>query len=199
LPQKTESEIRSHASRPEIREDGQSMRVAGYAAVFNQETDIGGYFIEIISAGAFARSLREADVHALWQHNYNRVLGRLSAGTLALREDSKGLFVEIDLPDTNDGRDVRELIRRGDISGMSFGFEVTRQEWDETGEIPKRTINEVILHEVSIVANPAYDGTSIALRSLEGARQERSAQNFMSAGMRVRMKMNLDLKVRSKA
>jgi phage head maturation protease len=56
---------------------------------------------------------------------------------------------------------------------MSFGFRVLREEWDETEKTPKRTILEVALHEVSIVSEPAYDGATIALRSLEQARKER--------------------------
>lgn len=175
------------------------MTVAGYAAVFGETTDIGGYFREVIARGAFAETLQTADVLAYFDHDSGRVLGRSSAGTLRLVEDSKGLAVEIDLPDTSDGRDVRTLIERGDIKGMSFGFMVTRQEWDETGAIPTRTIKEVVLREVSIVSEPAYDGTSIALRSLDEARRDRRHSNFSAAARRVGMKVTLDLRSRSKA
>jgi len=99
------------------------------------------------------------------------VIGRSTAGTLRMAEDKTGLSVEIDLPDTTDGRDIATLIERGDISGMSFGFIVTKQTWDETGDVPKRTIEAVELHEVSIVAFPAYDDTTIAMRSLDDARK----------------------------
>src|SRR3546814_1026934 len=88
-------------------------------------------------------------------------------GTLRLKEDDKGLAVEIDLPDTSDGRDVATLIQRGDVSGMSFGFRVTHDEWDETVDPPVRTVHAVELREVSVVSEPAYEGTSIALRSEE--------------------------------
>lgn len=157
-----------------VKREGDGNIVAGYAAVFGETTDIGGYFREVIAPGAFTRTLQSADVRAYFDHDRGRVLGRKSAGTLRLREDAKGLAVEIDLPDTTDGRDVRELIDRGDVSGMSFGFIVTRQEWDETVDPPTRTIHEVELREVSVVSEPAYDGTSVALRSLESARAERS-------------------------
>lgn len=160
-----------------VKREGDGNIVAGYAAVFGETTDIGGYFREVIAPGAFTRTLQSADVRAYFDHDRGRVLGRKSAGTLRLREDAKGLAVEIDLPDTSDGRDVRTLIDRGDISGMSFGFIVTRQEWDETVEPPTRTIHEVELREVSIVSEPAYDGTSIALRSLESARSEARKQH----------------------
>src|SRR5690606_37712729 len=87
--------------------------------------------------------------------------------------------------DTSDGRDVKALIERGDISGMSFGFSVLRQEWDETVDPPKRTIIEVELREVSVVSEPAYDGTTIALRCLEDARKERRQHNFIAASHRI--------------
>lgn len=159
--------------QPVTRQSDSNM-VAGYAATFGDVADIGGYFREVIAPGAFAQTLLSADVRAYFDHDRGRVLGRKSAGTLRLKEDAKGLAVEIDLPDTSDGRDVRELIDRGDISGMSFGFVVSKETWDETVEPPTRTIHAVELREVSIVSEPAYDGTSIALRSLEHAREERS-------------------------
>jgi uncharacterized protein len=193
----TEPEKRSLVLPVEQRAtvDGKTT-VVGYAAVFGDVTDIGGYFREVLAPGAFTETLKTADVRAYFDHDRGRVLGRSTAGTLRLKEDAKGLAVEIDLPDTSDGRDVRTLIERGDISGMSFGFIVTRQEWDETGDVPLRTIHEVELIEVSIVSEPAYDGTSIALRSLDDARKERRQTNFSAAAKRLGMKVTLDLRTR---
>ncbi len=120
----------------EVRaKDGAGRTIAGYAAVFNSTADIGDSFREIIAPGAFSGTLG-GDVMALIGHDRNRVLGRTTAGTLRLREDDTGLAVEIDLPDTTDGRDLAVLIERGDVSGMSFGFVVTKQRWDETGPVP---------------------------------------------------------------
>src|SRR5690606_23636899 len=158
--------------------------VAGYAAVFGAAADIAGQFREILAPGAF-RDTIGGDVRALIDHDSGRVIGRTTAGTLRLAEDDVGLAVEIDLPDTQDGRDLATLIARGDISGMSFGFVVTRQEWDDTGDMPTRTILAVDLREVSAVAFPAYDDTSIALRSLESARREKRRRNFRAAANRV--------------
>ena len=200
MPQQPEAEIRSLVRDVEHRaDDAGKMTVAGYAAVFGEIADIGGHFREVLTRGAFEKTLASSDIRAYFGHDRGRVLGRKSAGTLRLREDEKGLAVEIDLPDTSDGRDARTLIERGDISGMSFGFVVTKQEWDETGETPLRTIREVILDEVSIVSEPAYDGTSIAMRSLDAARKERRQQNFNAAARRLGMKVTLDLTSRSKA
>jgi HK97 family phage prohead protease len=170
---KLKTESRSNHFPVEFRTgSGGKTTVAGYAAVFGEETDIGGYFREVIAKGAFTNALRTADVRAYFDHDSGRVLGRSSAGTLRLKEDNKGLAVEIDLPDTTDGRDVKTLIERGDINGMSFGFIVTKQEWDETGDIPLRTILALELYEVSIVAIPAYSGTNIALQRGVHQREE---------------------------
>lgn len=151
--------------------------ITGYAAVFNSAADIGGYFREQIAPGAFSETLKSADVRALIDHDTGRVIGRSAAGTLRLKEDDKGLAVEIDLPDTTDGRDLAVQLERGDISGMSFGFIVRHDEWDETSDPPTRTIHAVDLREVSAVAFPAYDDTALALRSLDEARKEREQRD----------------------
>lgn len=192
-------EKRSLVAPVECRADGGGRTATGYAVVFEQTADIGGYFQEKIARGAFTDTLKSEDVRAYFNHDRGRVLGRLSAGTLRLKEDSRGLAVEIDLPSTSDGNDVLELVRRGDVSGMSFGFRVTREQWDETLKVPLRTILAVELREVSIVSEPAYDGTTVALRSLEAARQERRATNFSAAARRVGMKVTLDLRERARS
>jgi len=189
-------ETRTLTRTPEVRATEQGRTIGGYAAVFNSEADIGGYFREVIAPGAFADALSQ-DVRALVDHDSGRVIGRTKAGTLRLKQDDTGLAVEIDLPDTTDGRDLGTLIERGDVSGMSFGFIVTKQRWDETQDPPLRTIEAVDLREVSVVAFPAYDDTSIALRSLDEARKERRKTNFSAAAKRLRMKATLDLKARA--
>lgn len=168
-------ERRALTAAPELRADGGAKVARGYAALFNSETDIGGYFREQIAPGAFADALK-GDIRALIDHDTGRVIGRSTAGTLRLQEDERGLLVEIDLPDTTDGRDLAVQLERGDISGMSFGFRVTHDEWDETGDSPLRTIRAVELFEVSAVAFPAYADTEIALRSLNAAKAEREAR-----------------------
>lgn len=165
----------------EVRADDDGKKtLKGYAAVFNRDTTIGDYFIEKIAPGAFDKALHD-DVRALVNHDPGRVIGRTKSGTLRLDVDTRGLKVEIDVPDTMDGRDLWTLVERGDVSGMSFGFRVTKQDWDETGDLPVRTIHEVELFEVSAVAFPAYDDTSLAVRSLEAARTERANHNSLAA------------------
>jgi HK97 family phage prohead protease len=162
----------------ELRAKDGARMAAGYAALFNSETDIGGYFREVIAPGAFADAIG-GDVLALYDHDMGRVIGRSTAGTLRMTEDDTGLAVEIDLPDTTDGRDLTALMERGDIRGMSFGFMVTKETWDESAEPPLRTIQGVDLIEVSAVARPAYSDTTIALRSLTEARRTAKFSNVM--------------------
>lgn len=190
------TDIRSLDGPVEIREaEGGGMVATGYAALFNTPTEIGGAWIETIERGAFASSLN-SDVIALVQHDYGRVIGRTTAGTLRLAEDERGLRVEIDLPDTSDGRDLAVQLRRRDIKGMSFGFRATHDEWDETVSPPRRTIRDLELIEVSACVRPAYPDTELGLRSLEASRKERRTHNFNHASRRLRMKVSLDLKCR---
>jgi uncharacterized protein len=194
-PKPGEHERRSLVSPVETRADGERMTVAGYAATFGEVTNVADVFDETIAPGAFSRSLRSADIRAFFDHDTALVLGRNRSGTLRLSEDAKGLAVEIDLPDTTAGRDVRTLISRGDVSGMSFGFEAIGEDWDFSRAMPRRTITDVNLFEVSIVSIPAYVGTSIALRSLQSARGSET-RSFMST-TRLRMKIGIDLARRS--
>ncbi|MBS7737932.1 MULTISPECIES: HK97 family phage prohead protease [unclassified Chelatococcus] len=182
----TEFEKRGGTLGVEARDDDSKRTLIGYAAVFNSDTTIGDYFVERIAPGAFDAALN-ADVRALVNHDTGRVVGRTKSGTLRLSADSRGLRVEIDVPDTVDGRDLWTLVQRGDISGMSFGFSVTKQEWDESGDRPVRTILGVDLFEVSAVAFPAYDDTSLAMRSLEAIRTdgERRRSNATAARRRI--------------
>ena len=156
-------ELRSiHA--PMQEEEGKAV---GYAALFNRTTDI-GYFEEVIEPGAFDGA-DMSDVRALFNHDPNMLLARTASGTLSLRIDERGLRYEFTIPDTSAGRDLRELLRRGDITQSSFGFTIDKEDWEErTGMKPKRKIKKIKrLFDVSPVTFPAYQETSVALRSLE--------------------------------
>lgn len=166
-------------------DNGEGRTATGYAVLFDVESNIGGYWIETIAPGAFTQSLRSIDVVALHSHDTGRVVGRLGAGTLSLREDETGLAFENALPDTSDGRDLAISIDRGDIPGMSFGFITTRQEWDETVDPPRRRILEAEIYEITYTAIPQYPDTTVGLRSLEGARDERRNHNRAGASMRI--------------
>lgn len=173
-------------------------KVAGYAVVYNSATDIGDMFREVFAPGAFTDAIT-GDVVALFGHDRNRVLGRTIAGTLRLSEDANGIAFEVDLPDTSDGRDLGVSVERGDIRGTSFGFQSIKETWDESTEPPTRTIQKAAMFEISPTAFPAYDDTSIAMRSFDEARKEQRRKNFNAAAHRLRMKTDLELKLRSKA
>lgn len=152
-----------------VREEGKSVRVGGYAAMFNSESvDLGG-FTERIAQGAFQSSLGK-DIRALYNHNTSDVLARTSSGTLRLNEDQRGLAFEMDLPDTSIGRDLAVLIERRDLTGMSFGFAVRNDQWAKVGEKRwLRTLLDVDLFEISPTAFPAYPATEVGMRALDVA------------------------------
>jgi HK97 family phage prohead protease len=165
-----DAETRTADVKFEIRETGDEMTFEGYAAVFNSDSSPLP-FIERIAPGAFSKSLKSRnDIKLLWNHDTGIVLGSTRAGTLRLIEDSFGLKAIASLPDTQAGRDASVLLKRGDVSAMSFGFTVPQggDSWDKTGNV--RTLNRVSLHEVSLVAFPAYSSTTgtTSVRSLEG-------------------------------
>lgn len=154
----------------EIRaqEDGaESRTITGYAARFDKlSVDLGG-FREKIQRGAFARSLKSDRVIALWNHNSDYVLGNSKAGTLRLWEDDKGLRFDFDAPQSPWGDTALEAIRRKDVDGMSFGFRVKSDTWEENGKEYIRTLNDVDLIEISPTAFPAYPSSSASVRSAD--------------------------------
>lgn len=165
--------VERRAAVQELRASGR--RLAGYAATFGAEAQI-GRVRETIAPGAFAGSLA-GDVLALLDHDAGKVLGRTRSGTLRLSEDSRGLAFDLELPDTQAGRDVLALAERGDLGGMSFGFVVPAGGESWQGE--RRTLKRVELREISVVsAWPAYPDTTIALRAMthlaERERRERA-------------------------
>jgi uncharacterized protein len=146
----------------EIREDTDGMHLEGYAALFDSRSENLGGFTETIKPGAFRASLKARnDIKLLWNHDTGAVLGSTRAGTLTLVEDDRGLRVSATLPNTSYGRDASELVRRGDVSAFSFGFSMPARggdEWSSDGT--ERVLKSVRLHEVSLVAFPAYPETA---------------------------------------
>lgn len=143
--------------------------ITGYSAVFGKDSVNLGGFIERIAPGAFARALREKqDIRALVNHDSGRILGRLSAGTLRLMEDTTGLLAGIDPPDTQVGRDIVTSIKRGDVTGQSFSFRTVEDQWEFKDDGPDlRTLIDVDLFDVGPVTFPAYPDTTADARSLE--------------------------------
>jgi uncharacterized protein len=167
-------------SAPELRVEDAADKpvIVGYAAVFNSLSEDLGGFREVIRPGAFAKGLAGADVRALVNHDPTLILGRNKAGTLKLAEDSRGLRVEIDPPDTQAGRDVLTSIRRGDIDGMSFRFYVAEggEAWRSEPSGMIRELTDVEVDDVSIALYPAYRATEVSVRCLESLESFRRSQ-----------------------
>jgi HK97 family phage prohead protease len=189
-------EIRTTPGSFEIREDGNGMTFEGYAAVFNSDS-APLPFIERIAPGAFSRSLKRGrnDIKLLWNHETGEVLGSTRAGTLQLEEDGHGLKVRAILPDTTTGRDAAVLLKRGDIDSMSFGFSVPDggDEWSSDGRT--RTLKSVRLHEVSIVAFPAYAATAgtTSVRGLDKVAARASVDSDQLADAVLKLETGTDL------
>jgi uncharacterized protein len=153
----------------------------------------GDAFIETISPGAFDDSLKVRGVVGLWSHRTDIVLGNTKSGTLRLDNKAKELRFELDIPETTAGNDAWELIKRGDVDGVSFGMKVTKDKWSsekrDTGRVYKRTILNAELYEISPVAFPAYPDNDVAVRSLE----EYKSQEKRAATEYVKRKLSLEL------
>ncbi len=145
-------------------------RLTGLAAVFGVPATIGGRFTEVIARGAFRASLAApgADILALVDHDFGRLLARTASGTLRLAEDGRGLRFELDLPPTTLGNDVLALAERGDLGGMSFAFRTTDERWSPARD--RRELRAVELVEISVVhSHPAYTQTTVQARAHAGA------------------------------
>ena len=148
---------------------GDELSIVGYAATWNQISEPLAGFRERLCPGCFARSLqRGGDVIATVNHDPSLLLGRLKNKTLTLAEDATGLRFRCVLPDTSVARDAYALIKRGDIADCSFAFQCTEDQWseipdpdDRSKRIALRTVIHANLLDTSIVANPAYSGTSV--------------------------------------
>ena len=156
----------------ELRNEPESRHIEGYGSVFNERSlDLGG-FVEMIAPGAFDGVIERSDVKCYLDHNPEKGIlarSRNGKGSLSLVVDEKGLRYEFDAPHTNLGDEVVEGLKRGDYSQSSFAFTVDDEVWTKEADgTYLRTITKIGgLYDVSIVANPAYEGTSVALRSLD--------------------------------
>jgi uncharacterized protein len=172
----------------EYRTENEGNTITGYAAVFTDlngkpslSENLGG-FREIVAPTAFDK--RSGKVLAFYNHDSSQVLGK-EGTNLELSVDARGLKFSLVLPDTSTGRDVKELIRSGILSGVSFGFTVDKDSWQVVGKEKIRTLESVTLYEISPTANPAYPDTSVALRNL--AEVERSESRRKQAIARIKL------------
>lgn len=171
-----ELEKRGYSESVEVREnDDGTVTVEGYAAVFDEEADIAGIFREVIRPGAFRNAIARGDDVAFLIDHGGLPLARSTSRTLTLTEDTRGLKINTTLDGTDP--DVRRIVpkmKRGDLSKMSFAFSMEGgvQNWASSAGVELREVIEVgSLSDVSIVTHPAYEGTSIAMRSRDSAKE----------------------------
>lgn len=172
--------------------EGDEKYIEGHAAVFEQKTDIGGYFYEIIDRGAFDDENALRDVALFVNHNWEQIplaRSRRNNGnsTMTLKVDDVGLAIraKLDVENNPDAKALYSAVEREDISGMSFAFSVDEEEWqDLKSDMPTRIIKRFKrIFEVSAVAYPAYESTDIharALSTLESAKRALDNANTQS-------------------
>lgn len=175
-------EVRSFGGDAAPKALDDSRVIEGYAVVFNKRSKVmfdpfsGQVFDEIIMPSAITDELvKRSDVKALMEHNRERLLARSKegVGTLSLSIDSVGLKYRFEAPNTQNGDEAIELIKRGDISGSSFSFiaqseGAVRKEWDSKRGIWTHYVEKIDgLYDVTITCSPAYTQTSVDVRSLE--------------------------------
>ena len=174
------------------REDGEDLTIEGYFAVFNSDYDIGYGMSEEIAPGAFEEAI-SGDVRALVNHDTTLVLGRSKAGTLQLKEDSRGLWGSVRInPNDSAATDLYARVKRGDVDGCSIGFDIAEEETEflENGDI-HWTIKKVMpLYEVSACTFPAYEETNVNARSAQAEEIRRREADAWRARMKERLHKN---------
>ncbi len=153
----------------EVRDVGGKEYFIGTPVVYDSPSElIYGCFREYIKPGAFDEHLNtNPDILCLRDHNPDKLLGRTSSGTLKITRDATGLHIECERPNTTYALDLAEQIRRGDINGMSFGFDVTDDEWYMADAIRTRDVIKGKVFEFSYVTLPAYKGSVADIRSMQ--------------------------------
>ena len=166
----------------DVKVDKEKRIIQGRAVVYNSmsnelRTSNGDKFKEIIQPGALTDSLNKNDIMAYKEHNPEMLLGRKSAGTLMLEDRNDGLYVSINIPETSYGEDTLVSAMRGDLKGFSFGFNSPKAKtYSRSGE-KIREISSLNLREVSIVANPAYNETTLSVVRSEDFVEEIKEEN----------------------
>jgi len=159
-------------AKVEVREDGSLGNIHGYAIVYNKNSEDMG-FIEQIAPGAVKNALERSDIRGLKNHDPSLIFGRQGVN-LIFKDDEKGLGYEATPIDTANFREISQEVKAGLLTGQSFGFTVLADEWKNLdSDHPKRTITEIgEIFDVGPVTYPAYQDTTVALRSLDAAKEK---------------------------
>lgn len=169
--------------------DSEEMIIEGYAAVFNQETDL-GWCKEVIDSKAFEQCDMK-DCCLNYNHGQSKAIARTRNGSLELIVDSVGLKIRAKLIDTTEGIDIYKSVKAGLLDKMSFAFTVKEEKWDY--DTDTRTITNIDkLYDVSIVDIPAYEGTSVFARNKEEYQEDKEKYlKAKSERRRLELKLNI--------
>ena len=181
-------QLRSVMTQFETREDDGTPQISGYFAVFNSNYEIYPGMSESIAPGAFSKTLG-GDIRALTNHDTTLVLGRNTAGTLELREDSHGLWADVRInPNDTDAMNTYERVKRGDVDQCSIGFNIIDEETEfrDDGSV-HWNIREVELLEVSVCTFPAYKETNISAREAQRDAMSRDRLNDWKAARKKKL------------
>lgn len=160
----------------EMKPEGRGFHFSGHAAVFDEEAELGvipgiGRVTESVARGAFRKVLQhDANIPFTLEHDENRVLATTRSKRLKLQEDTKGLAVAADLPDTSLARDLHALVEADVVTGMSFGF-VTGSPDNHRVERRSNGTHRTLLGfkellDVTATWNPTYRGAEAQFRSM---------------------------------
>lgn len=170
------------------REENGKRYISGYFAVFNQETELWQGCFEKIAVGAFDNSLKNDDIRCLFNHNHDIVLGRTANKTLTLRTDAHGLYGEVEINDADsEAVNAYERVKRGDITGCSFGFDTIAEEYENRGNDWVYTETEVKLYEVSPCTFPAYPQTEVQARQKDFEQSKKRSIEQRKAELRKKL------------
>lgn len=172
----------------QTREADGKKYISGYFAVFNQETRLWGDVYEAISPAAFDNAIKNDDVRCLLNHNDDIVLGRTKNQTLVLRTDDYGLYGEVEVNQADiEALNAYERIKRGDITGCSFGFDVISEKMNDRGKSVLYIIEDLKLFEVSPCTFPAYPQTEIQARKIQHEQTQKRTIQQKKAELRKRL------------
>jgi uncharacterized protein len=179
IARSTENQVRQLAFDVAPNEDG--LTLDGYGAVFNEWTEIEdeyGTYRERIMPGAFRRTLGQRMPVLQFDHGTHPLIGSIPLGRItSIVEDAHGLRVKARLSDNWLVQPVRDAIRDGGITGMSFRFRIVNEKWGRGMDgMEERSISEVALYEVGPVVFPAYEQTTVGVRSARVLRELEDAQ-----------------------
>lgn len=162
-------------------------KISGYSISWNRPAVIAGLFEERFARGAFDKHLAQnPDVAALWAHDPSRPLGRVSNGGLTLRSDNVGLYYSLEPdPAAPLGQEALATVGNGTVNEVSVSFTPVVEEWDDSGDMPRRLITEAKLYEISLVLWGAY-GKDTSAHISRASSNNQSAKRRIEAKMRAR-------------